>query len=592
MVFGGCYQGIIEKWVKATREGKPIKEYPELSLGNTPEDFKYRYNWNAPIVADPFDPSVIYHAGNVVFRSADAGQQWEVISPDLTRDDPEKQGPGGQPYTNEAAGGEVYNTIMYLAASPHERGVLWAGSDDGLVHLTRDGGASWDNVTPDGMAEGIVNSIEVSPHDPGTAYLTLMRYKFMDLKPYIYKTTDFGQSWSLMVEGLNDPHGFVRVVREDPKRPGLLYAGTETGLYISLNGGGYWQPFQMNLPVVPINDLTIRQNDLVAATAGRSFWILDDLSFLQQHADAAQGPFIAAPRDTYLFEGGYSELFRPGVGQNPKSGVIIDYYLPRVTDSADLRLEILQGDEVLRSYTNLPDKEFKTWPGGPPKPEVLPAKAGHNRFVWDFRKDALPAVEKVFVYGDYRGSHVSPGIYTARLTLDGQQTEKSFTVLPHPQIEVSAEAYREQQEALASIDGAIEDMHNAVGQLRKVKTQLNAYKSLLKENEAAKPLLEKGEELQERITAWEESLIQPKQKTFQDVINFNNQLNAELMHLRSFIDVAEPELTQGAKERLGDLMGQWNRLAAERDAIVGEGMAAYNALYRELDLPALILVEE
>ena len=592
VVFGGCYQGIIEKWVKAIREAKPIKEYPELSLGNAPEDFKYRYNWNAPIIADPFDPSVIYHAGNVVFRSEDAGQSWEVISPDLTRNDPEKQGPGGLPFTNEAAGGENYNTLMYLTASSHEKGVLWAGSDDGLVHLTRDGGATWENVTPDGMAEGIVNSIEISPHDPATAYITLMRYKFMDLAPYIYKTSDYGQSWDLIVQGLDDPNGFVRVVREDPKRPGLLYAGTETGLQISLNGGQTWQDFQLNLPVVPINDLTIRHNDLVAATAGRSFWILDDLSPLQQQKPEGGTSFLATPRDTYLFVGGYSQNPEPGIGQNPKSGVILDYFLEKPTDSSEISLAILEGDQVIRTYTNKPDKDFKTWPGGPPRPEVLPAKHGFNRFVWDFRRDALPAVEKVFVFGDYRGSRVAPGTFTARLTVDGQQTDRSFKVLPHPGIEASAEAYRSQQEALEKIDAAIRDMHLAVGQLRKVTAQLQSYESLLEGNETAQPLLEKGEALKKRIAEWEESLIQPKQKTFQDVINFNNQLNAELMYLRGFIDVAEPALTQGASERLSDLIREWNVLSKERDAIVGEGMAGYNALYKELELPALILKEE
>ncbi|MEJ2584480.1 MAG: glycosyl hydrolase, partial [Robiginitalea sp.] len=592
IVFGGCYQGIIEKWVKAIREGKPIKEYPELSLGNAPEDFKYRYNWNAPIIADPHDPSVIYHAGNVVFRSSDAGQSWEAISPDLTRNDPEKQGPGGLPFTNEAAGGENYNTLMYLTASIHEKGVLWAGSDDGLVHLTRDGGASWQNVTPEGMAEGIVNSIEVSPHDPATAYITLMRYKFMDLKPYIYKTTDYGQSWNLIVQGLHDPHGFVRVVREDPKRPGLLYAGTETGLQISLNGGGTWQPFQLNLPVVPINDLTFRHNDLVAATAGRAFWILDDLSPLQQQRQETEAPYLVPPRDTYLYVGGYSQNPTPGVGQNPKSGVILDYFLEKPTDSLEISLAILEGNQVIRSYSNKPPKDFKTWPGGPPKPEVLPAKHGFNRFVWDFRRDALPAVEKVFVFGDYRGSRVAPGTYTARLTVDGQQTDRSFRILPHPGIEASPEAYRSQQEALEKIDAAIRDMHKAVGQLRKVTAQLQSYEALLEGDEKAQPLLEKGEALKKRITDWEESLIQPRQKTFQDVINFNNQLNAELMYLRDFIDVAEPALTQGARERLADLMREWNALASERDAIVGEGMAEFNALYRELQLPALILKEE
>jgi photosystem II stability/assembly factor-like uncharacterized protein len=592
VVFGGCYQGIIEKWVKAIREGKPIKEYPELSLGNAPENFKYRYNWNAPIVADPHDPSVIYHAGNVVFRSADAGQHWTVISPDLTRDDPEKQGPGGIPYTNEAAGGENYNTIMYLAASPHEKGVLWAGSDDGLVHLTRNGGTSWDNVTPEGMEEGIVNSIEVSPHDPATAYLVLMRYKFMDLKPYVYKTTDYGQSWSLQVRGLEDPNGFVRVVREDPKRPGLLYAGTETGLYLSFDGGGYWQPFQLNLPVVPITDLTFRHNDLVAATAGRAFWILDDLSALQQERAEGNAVFLAAPRDTYRFEGGYSENPVPGLGQNPKSGVILDYYLPEAPDSTGVTLEILQGDQVVRTYSSLPEKDFKTWPGGPPKPEVLPAKPGYNRFVWDFRRDALPAVEKVFVMGDYRGSRLAPGRYTARLSSGSEKMERGFTLLPHPGVEASPADYQEQQETLLAIEGAIGEMHQGVNRLRSVSQQLKAQEKLLEGNPGAAALVEKGKALLERIKTWEESLIQPRQETFQDVINFNNRLNAELMELKAFVDVAEPRVTQGAKERLADLLKEWESLKTEQQGIVRDGMAEYNELYLQLGLPALILEEE
>ena len=591
VIFGGCYQGIIEKWVAATKEGKPIKEYPELSLGNAPEDFKYRYNWNAPIIADPHDPSIIYHAGNVVFRSENAGQSWSIISPDLTRNDPEKQGPGGIPFTNEAAGGENYNTLMYLAASPHEKGVLWAGSDDGLIHLTRNGGETWENVTPEGMQEGIVNSIEVSPHDPGTAYATLMRYKFMDLSSYIYRTEDYGASWELIVNGLTDPHGFVRVVREDPKRKGLLYAGTETGLYISLNGGTSWQPFQLNLPVVPINDLTFRHNDLIAATAGRSFWILDDLSFLQQADTEQSSLFLAQPRDTYLFTGGYSQNPSPGRGQNPMSGVILDYHLPGVTDSSEVTLEILEGDGVIRTFTNQPDKDFKTWAGGPPKPKVLPAKPGYNRFVWDFRRETLPAVENVFVMGDYRGSRIAPGTYRARLTQDGASSEKTFRVLAHPKVEATPAAYSEQQEALAQIDASIRDMHGAVGQLRSVKSQLQSHQNLLKDNEKASELLEKGIALQDAISAWEENLIQPKQKTFQDVINFNNRLNAELMELRSYIDVTEPELTQGAKERLEDLLREWGAMSGERDKIVNSGMAEYNSMYRDLELPALIMDE-
>ena len=589
LVYGGCYQGIIEKWVAATRDAKEIKEYPELSLGNPPSGQKYRYNWNAPILTDPHDRATIYHAGNVVFRSRDEGQSWEVISPDLTRNDPDHQGPGGLPYTNEAAGGENYNTLMYLTASPHERGVLWAGSDDGLVHLTRDGGQNWVNVTPPGMQEGIVNSIEVSPHDPATAYVVLMRYKFMDLSPYVFKTTDYGQNWTRITTGFDDPNGFPRVVREDPARPGLLYAGTETGLYLSVNGGQSWERFQLNLPVVPINDLGFRNNDLIAATAGRSFWILDDLSPLQQVAGMEKGFSLVRPRDTYLFSGGHVEKFEPGLGQNPKSGVVLDYYLAQDADSAQMKLEILKGDQIIRTYTNQAPKEFKSWPGGPSKPQVLPAKKGLNRFYWDFRRESLPAVNGVFVYGDYNGARVGPGTYTARLTLDSQVASQEFRVVARPGLQATSEQFAEQQQALDQIEGAIRDMHEGVNQLRSVRDQLKGYAALLKDQEKAKPLLDKGDALLKRIKEWEEKLIQPDQKTFQDVINFNNRLNAELMYLKSYVDAPLPALTQGARERLADLLGQWAAMARERDALVGDEMQAYNQLYRDLGLPALIL---
>ncbi|MBC2838499.1 glycosyl hydrolase [Robiginitalea sp. SC105] len=589
VVYGGCYQGIIEKWLAATREAKQIQEYPELGLGKPPGEQKYRYNWNAPIISDPFDRGTIYHAGNVVFRSSDGGMSWEVISPDLTRNDPEKHGPGGKPFTNEAAGGENYNTIMYLTASPTERGTLWAGSDDGLVHITRNGGQSWDNITPEGMQEGIVNSIEVSPHDPATAYVTLMRYKFMDLKPYVYKTTDHGASWTLITRGFDDPNGFVRVVREDPVRPGLLYAGTETGLYLSLNGGASWQPFQLNLPVVPVNDLGFRNNDLIAATAGRAFWILDDLSPLQQAYDLKAPVTLIRPRETVLFTGGSQEEPRPGLGQNPKSGVILDYYLAAAADSTELTLEILENGEVIRKYSNQKPKEFKSWPGGPSKPEVLGSKAGLNRFVWDFHRESLPAVDGVFVLGDYSGSRVAPGNYSARIRLGSEEQTQPIRVLPRPDLETSPEAYREQQAALAQIEGAIRDMHEAVNRLRSVKGQLESYAKLLSDREEAEPLLKMGDSLLQRITDWEEALIQPQQKTFQDVINYRNQLNAELMYLKDYVGGPVPELTAGARQRLRDLMAQWNTLARERDAIADEGMAAYNRRYRELDLPALIL---
>ena len=592
IIYGGTYQGNLDKWDAKSRESKPIKEYPELGLSIAPKDAKYRYNWNAPVITSPHDRKTIYHAGNVVFKSTDEGQSWEAVSPDLTKNETEKHGPGGAPYTNEAAGGENYNTLTYLVESQHEEGVLWAGSDDGLLHLTRDGGQNWANVTPPNVPDGIINSIEVSPHDPATTYVVVMRYKSMDLGSHIFKTSNYGQTWTRIVNGITGEHTFTRVVREDPKQKGLLYAGTETGLFISLNDGQQWQPFQLNLPVVPINDLVFQDNDLVAGTAGRSFWILDDLAAIQNITTPKETVKIFQPKDTYLILGGSSDKPRPGLGSNPKSGVTFDYYLDKKADSLDLKLEVLQGDKVLRTYTNKKPKGFKTWPGGPSKPQVLSSKKGYNRFTWNFRRENLPAIDKVFVFGGDAGSIVGPGQYTLKLSLDEMTSETSVKVLPNPKVDADSADYLEQQALLENIEVALKTIHESVNDMRSAKSQLESYAKLLKENEEAKTLLENGESLIKRIVSWEENLIQSKQKTFQDVINYNNKLNAQLIHLKGYIDAAEPKVTQGAKERWSDLQKDWEVYEKERKAIVEQEMKAYNASYKELELPAVIMSNE
>lgn len=591
-IYGGCYQGIIEKWVRASQEAKPIKEYPELGLSKVPKDFKFRYNWNAPIISSPHDPNTIYHAGNVVFKTQDGGNTWEVVSPDLTRNDPEKQGPGGGPYTNEAAGGENYNTLMYLVESPHEKGVLYAGSDDGLVHITKNGGQSWENITPPNLKESIINSIEVSPHDPATAYMVAMRYKFMDLDTYIFKTSDYGKTWTRITQGIDGEHNFARVVREDPKQKGLLYAGTETGLFVSLDDGQHWLPLQLNLPLVPINDLAIHDNDLIAATAGRSFWILDDLGAIQTSLNPATKLSIVTPKPSYRIFNGSTDKPVQGLGQNPKSGVTFDYYLPKKLDSTELKLEVLSGGKVIRTITNQAPKDFKSWPGGPSKPAVLPSLKGYNRFTWDFSRESVIPVDQVFAYGGYQGARVAPGTYTLRLSMGDASVETNAVVLADPNVEGTPADYAEQQSVLVKIDETINSMHKGVNQIRKAKNQLKTYKDLLKDNEKAKGLLENGDKLLERITTWEEKLIQPNQKTFQDVINFRNQLNAEFMHLKGFVDVAEPKVTNGAKERLRDLLAQWKTYEDEKNAIVNDGMKAYNDMFKSLEIPAIILSEE
>jgi photosystem II stability/assembly factor-like uncharacterized protein len=589
VVYGGTYQGNISKWTKASNEQKSIKEYPELGLSIAPKDSKYRYNWNAPIITSPHNRSTIYHAGNVVFKSTNEGMSWTAISPDLTKNEVEKHGPGGGPYTNEAAGGENYNTITALVESQHEEGVLYAGTDDGLLQITKNGGQSWSNITPKSIPDGIINSIDISEHDLETAYVVVMRYKSMDLNSHIFKTTDYGQTWTKIVDGLNDSNGFARVVRADKKQKGLLYAGTETGLYISTNDGAFWQQLQLGLPIVPINDLIIQDNDLVAATSGRGFWILDDLTALQNIAVTKKEIQIFKPKDTYRILGGGPDKPIPGLGQNPKQGVSFDYYLEKEADSLQLKLEILENNKVIRSYTNKKVKGFKSWPGGPSAPGILPSKKGYNRFTWDFERDPLPSIDGVFVFGGHSGSRVAPGNYTLRLTLEKESSETQVTVIPNPSINATAQDFEEQQAMLATIERTVKDMHESVNQMRSAKFQLEHYAKLLKDTKSADSLINKGKTLMKRITSWEEHLIQPKQKTFQDVINFKHQLNAQFLHLKGYIDEADPKVTAGAKERLQDLLKDWQVYKDERDAIVKTEMSAYNALFKALNIPALIL---
>ena len=442
------------------------------------------------------------------------------------------------------------------------------------------------------MQEGIINSIEISPHDAATAYITVMRYKFNDLKPYIYKTSNYGGNWKAITNGINDPHTFARVVREDPKTKGLLYAGTETGLYISNNDGANWNKFQLNLPVVPINDLIFQDNDLVVATAGRSFWILDDLSAIQQSNGMITDKNIEIfkPKNTYRYFGGSSGSPKNGVGQNPKEGVTFDYFLNEKVDSLSLTLKVFdeQGG-LIRTITNKPQKGFKTWPGGPSKPAILPAKKGLNRFTWDFSRESLPTIDKVFVFGGYQGSRVAPGNYKLQLTLENESVETIITVLPNPKIIASASDFDQQQVFLKDIESQVKDINNAVNAMRSAKAQLNSYNNLLKDKTEAKPLLVKAKSIIKKIDSWEQKLIQPKQKTFQDVVNFVNQLNAQFMRLMIFVDTADPRLTSGAKERLRDLKKQWKTFSDERHNIINVEMKAFNDLYKQLNLPALII---
>lgn len=591
LVYGGSYQGNISVYDHATKTIKDIMAYPAVGLASTPKDMKYRFNWNAPIVVSPQDPATIYHGANAVLMTTNSGFSWEVISPDLTRNEVKKQGPGGYPYTNEGAGGENYNTISYIACSPHEASVLWVGSDDGLVHLTKNKGKNWENVTPPKLKESIINSIEVSPHDPAAAYIVATRHKFNDFSPMIFFTDDYGKSWKKIVEGIASLD-FVRVVREDLTQKGLLYAGTETGLYLSFNNGNNWHRFQLNLPVCPINDLTIKDNDLIAATSGRAFWILDDLSAIQQSSGRfpKDQALLFQPKPTIRFEQAGDKTL-PGLGQNPLKGLIIDYYLPEPLDTTtSLSLEVIDAQgQVVREYTSEKEKSFVKYEGGPSPTPMLPGKQGVNRFNWDLRRGALPSVPDVFVYGDYQGGLVAPGIYTIKMTYGQEVMTQSCEVLPDPRMEVTPAEYQQQQEVLVKIENTVKEIHHSVKQMREVKKQIASLNQFLEKVDSAKTLIKSGEELIDKITRWEEQLIQPKQKTYQDVINFPNQLNAELLNLKKRVDTHDPRLTEGAKERLSDLIAKWSGQKAVMREIIDIDVDQFNKQYKKCDFPAVIV---
>jgi photosystem II stability/assembly factor-like uncharacterized protein len=398
-IYGDCYQGILEEFDRVTRQSRSVMAYPQLNLNEPSDSIRYRFNWSSPLAVSPLNPHVLYDGAQVLFRSSDRGQTWTAISPDLTRNEKAHQGWGGAPITNEGAGGEVYNTLYYIAPSPHDSSTIWVGTDDGLVQLTRDGGKTWTNVTPKGMGPGFVNAIEVSPFAAGTAYMTYDGYKWSDWAPHIYRTTDYGRSWTPLVNGIRDGDQ-VRVVRADPARKGLLFAGTETGAYVSFDDGAHWESLQANLPPVPVTDLAVRHGDLVASTEGRAFWILDDLSPLKQGAEtlAASETKLFAPRDAFLTEWGGS---RGGVaGANPPSGAIIYYHLATGTDSTAVKLEILDAtNTVVRTLQSKPK----------PGETAIPGTAGLQRTSWDLRTAALDAPKELSFFGSTSGYLVAPG---------------------------------------------------------------------------------------------------------------------------------------------------------------------------------------
>ena len=554
-IYSGCYQGIIDEWNAKTKLTKDVMAYPFQGLGTNPRDVKYRFNWNAPIIASKHDPSVIYHAGNKLLKTSNRGITWEEISPDLTRNDSTKINWGGGPITNEGAGGEIYHAIYYVAESPHTPDVIYTGADDGMLHITKNGGGDWSEITIPNTGEGMVNQIEVSPHDAATVYVSFNRYKFNDFTPHIFKSTDYGQTWNRLVNGIAaDAH--VRVVREDPKQKDLLYAGTELGLYVSFDGGVKWNEFQQNLPIVPITDLMVHGNDLIVATQGRAFWVMDDLNPLYELSQASSKDFHVYEPESAIRD----NAFRSGsneIGKNPYPGFSIMYYIKDNVDSIPMKVEFMNASgDVVRTFASDAKKGQ----------EKLTKKTGMNRLNWNLSRVNFDGVQGVFVGLGAGGHRVAPGDYTMKMTYGDQEVTKRLNVSPDPKWEATTAQYQEQQRQLEIVREMIESLQEKANDIRSIRGQIQDMQSRISKDDYA-PIHEKADEVIKMINASEEQMVQPDQKTFQDVINFPNKLEVQLLHIYGTIDGVEPPVTDGQKKRVRDMSAKYTQVMGQAASI-------------------------
>ncbi len=599
ITYGGCYGGSIGRRDRSLEHEQEVMAWPQMAVGQQAKDLRYRFQWNSPIRISPHDPTVLYHCANVVLRSKDEGRSWEEISGDLTSNDPSKQGYAGEPITRDNTGVEVFGTIFAFEESPHRAGLLWAGSDDGLVHISDDDGASWRDITPSGMPErGTVNMIELSAHDAGRAFIAVHRYREDDFRPYIFRTDNYGKSWKRLADGNNGipADHFVRVVREDPDRKGLLYAGTEFGMYISFDDGANWKPFQLNLPITPITDLAVKRGDLVVATQGRSFWILDDLSVLHQmNADVEDAEYhLFDPRPVVRWVDQSGGGSRDGVGQNPPFGAIIHYKLPEGLDGEDaeeVRLEILDaGGEVLRTLSSkTPERRapspFRKFFPELAEPPLLDAHAGANRYVWNLALADAGLVDDAVLWGWPGGPTVPPGTYQARLTVGEWTDTATFEVIPDPRLDVSREEMIANFELAEAIWKELTRSHDAISRIRNLREQVDA----VAERTDDEAITEAAASMSSALTAIEEKLHQTRAESSQDILNFPPQIDNQLLYLQGVVESAEGSPTESARQRFEELRSALDTYVAELDVVVADQLPEFERLVESAGVRHIVL---
>ena len=546
IVYGGSYGGYLTRLDHSTGEVRSVNVWPNNPMGHGAEDMKYRFQWNFPIFFSPHDPNKLYTTSNRFHVTYNEGEKWEVFSPDLTRNEKEKLGPSGGPITKDNTAVEYYATIFAACESPYEKDLLWAASDDGLIHLSRDGGKNWEDVTPDNSPKYLMwNSVEPDPFVKGGLYAAGTLYKTGDFQPYMYKTKDYGKTWEKITNGIPNNH-FTRVLRADPNKEKLLYAGTESGMYISFDDGISWNSFQLNLPLVPITDLTIKNNNLIAATQGRSLWLIDDLTPLHQLNKEVNNASMKLfkPIDSYRM-GSPGRGTPRNAGKNHHNGVEVFFNIDDkiLDDNTSVTLEFLDNEKkLIKKYDNQSDEN------------ALDINGEKNSFVWNMRYDDAKGFDGLIMWAaSLRGPIASPGQYYVKLTVNEKSEEQSFNILKDPRSNSTDEDLKEQFDFLLSVRDKVSDIHQTIIDIRSSRSQLIDLKSKISDKY---PDMENSiSDVISRITLIEEKLYQTKNRSGQDPLNFPIRLNNKLAHLTSVASVGNFKPTDQMYNVRDELIG-------------------------------------
>jgi len=607
ITYGGEYDGFLSKYNSRTKQGQAISPYPEASIGSPANAKKQRFQWTYPIAFSPHNPKRMYVTSQYVLVTEDGGNSFETISPDLSRNDPKTTGDTGGPITKDQTGAEVYATIFTMCESPLEQGVLWTGSDDGLVHVSKNNGAGWENVSipasqlPD---FSLISMIHASDHSKGKVYLAANKYMFGDRTPYLFKTNDYGKTWTKITNGIPSDE-YCRVVREDPNKPGLLFAGTERGVYVSFNDGDSWQKLNLNLPVTPVRDLQVqkREKDIVVATHGRAFWILDDITPLYEIMDknVKADKYLFKPRPAYRMQGGQSGS--KSTGTNAPNGVLVRYYLKNKSGK-ELQLQFLNDkNDTIITYSSLKNskgepmkvaKEFYQ-DTTRQKPDFVTNKAGMSSFTWDMRYPDVTAVigTNVMWAGSGEGVRALPGNYKVRLIEDKAIVgEQSFEIKKDPRSSATDADLRAQFDLHQKINGKVDEAHIAINQIRAIRKQINGYIETVSDTTLANQLKKKAKPITTSLDTLEATLMQPKAKAPQDVLAYPIRLNDKMAGLGSMVSDGESKPTKASYVVYEDLAKQIDAAVDKVREIADNDVAGFNAFIKELEIPAIILKKE